>query len=246
MDTIEITCIALGRLRLDFPSEKQIAALAFAWDDAANHQVCILRTSNFHAAGRVSEYASMVESADLVLAASPALSNLAVDKTGAGRTAEAGKAAEAAIRKRPIAIGEKHREYLTYFGPPEEEENPFHHYQPLRTLSLFLSALEQRRGSVFLVGGSLPTLQKAEMNIRSTFPELRVVGRTVGDYRERDEAAIMRALQKSAPDMIIVGSLVRDSELWIPRHMRYTKSGIFFYESAIMEILAGKRQQAAD
>jgi len=238
MDTIEITSIALGRLRLDFPSEKQIAALASAWDDAANHQVCFLRTSNFNAAGRVSEYASMVESADLILAASPALSKMAVGKTGAAKAAKAGKAA---IRKRLIAIGDKRREYLSYFGPPEEQEKPFRHYQPLKTLTLFLTALEQRRGSVFLVGGSQPTLQKAEMNIRSTFPDLRVVGRAVGDYHERDEAAIMRALQKSAPDMVIVGSLVRDNELWIPRHMRYTKSGIFFYESAIMEILAGKR-----
>lgn len=232
MDTIEITSIALGRLRLDFPSEKQIASLASAWDDAANHQVCFLRSSDFHAAGRLSEYASMVESADLILAASPALSDMAAEKAGAGK---------AAVLKRSILIGDRHKDYLSYFGPPEEEEYPFHHYQPLKTLSLFLSALEQRRGSVFLVGGSLPTLQKAEANIRSTFPELRVVGRTVGDYQERDEAAIMRALQKSTPDMVIVGSLVRDNELWIPRHMRYTKSGIFFYESAIMEILAGKR-----
>ena len=87
----------------------------------------------------------------------------------------------------------------------------------------------------------MATLQKAEMNVRSTFPELRVVGRAAGDYSGEDEMSIMRALQKSAPDMIVVGSQVKDAELWIPRHMRYTRSGIFFYEAPIIEVLAGKR-----
>jgi N-acetylglucosaminyldiphosphoundecaprenol N-acetyl-beta-D-mannosaminyltransferase len=114
-------------------------------------------------------------------------------------------------------------------------------YQPLRTLSLLLSTLEQRRGSLFLVGGSMRTLQRADLNIKATFPELRVVGKAAGGYPEQEEFPIMRALQKSTPDIIVVGSMVKDGELWIPRHMRYTKSGIFFYEKDIMEILAGSR-----
>jgi hypothetical protein len=67
------------------------------------------------------------------------------------------------------------------------------------------------------------------------------VGRAAGDYREDDELAIMKALQKSTPDIIVVGSLVRGAELWIPRHMHCTKSGIFLYADSIMEILAGRR-----
>ncbi len=98
--------------------------------------------------------------------------------------------------------------------------------------------MEQRRGSAFLIGGNFPVLQKAEMNLRSTFPEIRVVGRATGDYGGEDEMVIMRALQKAVPDMIIVGSMVKDTELWVARHMRYTRSGIFFYERSIMEILA--------
>ncbi|HWR11916.1 MAG TPA: WecB/TagA/CpsF family glycosyltransferase [Rectinemataceae bacterium] len=235
MDTIEITSLLVDGWRLDFPSEKQIAALASAWDDETNHQVCFLRNSDFHALHRVSEYASMVASADLVLAISLSLSKIAAEKIGATRT-EGGEK-----NRRSIRVGEKRREYLSFFEPLDEDKQLFREYAPLKTLALFLSALEQRRGSVFLVGGNLPTLQKAEANVRSTFPELRVVGRAAGDYREEDETAIMRALQKSTPDMIIVGSPVKDGELWIPRHMRYTKAGIFLYEADIMEILAGKR-----
>jgi len=37
MDTLEIAGVAVDGVRLDFPSEKEIAALASAWDDDRNH-----------------------------------------------------------------------------------------------------------------------------------------------------------------------------------------------------------------
>jgi UDP-N-acetyl-D-mannosaminuronic acid transferase (WecB/TagA/CpsF family) len=235
MDSIEIASIAVDGVRFDFPSEKQMVALVSAWDDDTNHQISFLRKSDLLAARQVSEYGSMIASADLVLPASDSLSDLAAHRVRVDRTGRR------VMERRWIPIGERRREYLSYFGPPEEDEMTFKPYLPLKTLSLCLSALEQRKGSVFLVGGSIPTLQKAEMNVRSTFPELRVVGRSTGDYSEENEPAIMRALQKSTPDMVIVGSMVKDAELWVTRHMRFTRSGIFFYEGPILEILAGRR-----
>jgi N-acetylglucosaminyldiphosphoundecaprenol N-acetyl-beta-D-mannosaminyltransferase len=229
MDSIEIAGALTGGLRLDFPSEKQIAALASAWDDDANHQVTFLRQPEFKAAQRPGEYASMIASADLVLPAAESVARLAARTGGSD------------MLKRSIPIGLRRREYLSYFGPPDDDPNPIQTYSPLKVLALFLSALEQRRGSVFLVGGLLQALQRAELHLRSTFPELRVVGRSTGDYGDSDEPALMRALQKAAPDMVVVGSLVKDGELWIPRHMRYTKSGIFLYDAGIMELLAGRR-----
>ncbi len=229
MDSIEIASVMAGGLRLDFPSEKHVAALASAWDDDANHQVTFLRQPESRAAQRPCEYASMIASADLVLPAAESVARLAA-KTG-----------ESGMLKRSISVGPRRREFLSYFGPPADDPHPVKEYSPLKILALMLSALEQRRGSIFLVGGVLQALQRAELHLRSTFPELRVVGRSTGDYAEADEPAIMRALQKAAPDMVVVGSLVKDGELWIPRHMRYTKSGIFFYDAGIIELLAGRR-----
>ncbi|MCE1196835.1 WecB/TagA/CpsF family glycosyltransferase [bacterium] len=229
MDSIEIASAKAGGLRLDFPSEKQIAALASAWDDDANHQVVFLRQPEFRAAQRSGEYASMVASADLALPAAESVAKLAA------------KAGGTAAFARSIPIGTRRREYLSYFGPPADDPHPVQAYSPLKVLAILLSALEQRRGSVFLVGGALPALQRAELHLRSTFPELRVVGRSTGDYGEANEPLIMRALQKASPDMVVVGSLVKDGELWIPRHMRYTKSGIFVYEAGIVELFAGRR-----
>lgn len=91
-----------------------------------------------------------------------------------------------------------------------------------------------------MVGGLPPSLQTAERNLKSTFPGLRVVGRSRGDYRPSEEEGVMSAIQKAAPDLVVVGSQVRGGELWIPRHMRFTRSGIFFYERSIIEVLAGR------
>ncbi len=229
MDTIEIRTAVVDGLRLDFPSERQMAALASAWDDDANHQISFLRDLDFRRSRRAGEYASMISSSDLILPVSPAT----VRRAGAG-------SGEGGIGRRHIAISPRRLEYLSYFGALNDEDEELRPFQPLKTLAVFLSALEQRRGSVFLVGGNLASLQKAELNVRSTFPELRVVGRSPGNYGADEEADLMRALQKSTPDMIVVGSMVKDGELWIAHHMSYTRSGIFFYERPIIEILAGR------
>lgn len=232
MDTIEIASLLVEGVRLDFPSEKQMAALAFAWGDGANHQISFLRTSDFLNAQKVSEYASMIASSDLVLPESEALANKA--------RAAAGPSCGMKTR-RSVPIPLQQQEYLSFFSPLNEDVVEFGSYSPLKTLAVFLSALEQRRGSAFLIGGNLPSLQKAELNVRSTFPDLRVVGRSPGTYKEKDKASLMLALQKSTPDMVIVGSLLEDAELWISRHMCYTRSGIFFFKDSIIETLAGHR-----
>lgn len=228
MESIEIVSAMLGDIRLDFPSERQLAALVSAWDDDCNHQVCFLDARQFSLASKISEYGSMTRSCDLLLPMSDSLA----DKVKTGSR-------ESGPEHRVIPVAYKRKEYLSYFEPLDDEDDPFHAYQILGTLSVFLSALEQRRGSVFLIGGNLKTIQKAEKNVRSTFPSLRVVGRSPGDYGDEEEVAIMQALQKASPDVIVVGSSVKDGELWIPRHMRHTKSGIFLYGASIIEILAG-------
>jgi UDP-N-acetyl-D-mannosaminuronic acid transferase (WecB/TagA/CpsF family) len=235
MDHLTIKGVDLSGIRLDIPSEQQLNGLVHAWDDDANHQVSFLRTADYNAARRTDEYASMIASSDLVLSAAPTLSRRAADE------AEALTRQGGSLPLRHVAIGARRMAYLEYFGQPADPEDWYQVYQPLKTISLLLSALEQRHGSLFFIGGQRRTLLKAEMNVRATFPGVRIVGKASGDYLAGEELPIMRALQKSTPDIIIAGSLVSDGELWIPRHMQYTRSGIFIYDAEIMEILAGSR-----
>jgi len=238
MDHIEIATRVLAGLRLDLPTERQIGALAMAWDDGKNHQVAFLRPQDLRAAGSRGEYGSMLASADLVLSSSPAL---------VSQAAESGKAGV----PRSIPIPPHRQAYAALFEPFDAPDSPADSqedspggpeavYLPLHILSLILSALETRSGTIFLVGGAATRLQSAEANLRSTFPGLRIVGRSRGDYAPREEEGVMKAIQKASPDLILVGSLVEGGELWVPRHMRFTKSGIYFYEASIIELLAGR------
>jgi UDP-N-acetyl-D-mannosaminuronic acid transferase (WecB/TagA/CpsF family) len=231
METIDLTSVmTAGGLRLDFPTERRLGALAMAWDDGVNHQVAFLRKDKLGKASAKGEYASMLTSADLLLPADSRAADLAAAP------------AKPVLQRREIEIPRHRKDYVELYAPFEsvDEKELIGAFQPLGVLSTILSALELRGGSAFIIGGRMARLQAAEANLKSTFPRLRVLGRVQGDYLPAEEGSVMRAIQKSVPDLILVGSLVRGGELWIPRHMRYTRSGLYFYDQDIIEVLAGK------
>jgi hypothetical protein len=199
-----------------------------AWDDGTNHQIAFVQKGKLGFAG---EYRSMLASADLVLPETVQTADLA---------AIPGKAT---TFRREIEVPRHRKAYVDLYLPFETagELELIAPFRPLRVLSTILSALELRGGSAFILGGQPAALQAAEAHLKSTFPGLRVVGRSRGDYRPAEEEAVMSAIQKSVPDLIIVGSSVRGEELWVPRHMRYTRSGLYFYTPSIVEVLAGRQ-----
>ncbi|MCE1206706.1 MAG: WecB/TagA/CpsF family glycosyltransferase [Spirochaetia bacterium] len=232
METLAIKSLLLDDVRLDFPTERQLGALISVWDHGKNHQIAFLDSAGHRRAQKVNEYASMIASADLVL---PVLGSLVERASALQTSSETG----ARVRERLLPIPRQHIEYVEYhFLSQDEPTAAFAPYNALKVLNNLLSALELKNGSVFLLGGENATLQKAEMNLRATFPGLRIVGRAPGDYGAANEAAVVLAMQKSTPSMIIAGSHLEAGELWIPRHMCFVKSSIFFYKQSIMETLA--------
>lgn len=229
MDQILIPFLKSGRIRIDLPSEAQMTALASAWNDGCNHQIVFADPAAIRGAASRPEYLSMLLSADLVLTESDAFLRSLDAKYG--RKPE---------DTRSISIPGEQKEYISWIEEDSTATEKSQARSRLETLSIFLSALEPKRGSVFLVGGSLKVLQRAEANVRATFPGLRVVGRAEGDLGREDEGAVLRALQKASPDFVIVGSGMEAGELWIPRHLRYLKSGIFMFGASMIETLAGR------
>ncbi|MDR2901325.1 MAG: WecB/TagA/CpsF family glycosyltransferase, partial [Treponema sp.] len=60
-------------------------------------------------------------------------------------------------------------------------------YMPFDFIIAVLTALEKRNYSAYLLGGKRTTLKKAENNIKQTFPNLRVVGRYIGKFKQQDK-----------------------------------------------------------
>ncbi|HUW41619.1 MAG TPA: WecB/TagA/CpsF family glycosyltransferase [Rectinemataceae bacterium] len=117
-------------------------------------------------------------------------------------------------------------------------------YQPFDFVVKLLAALERRGKSVYLLGSTRSTLMKAESNIKSTFPGLRVVGRYLGRYPKGTETAIIEAVRKSTPSLLLVGSGVPGRERWIPRNLTRFNSGIYLWCSDLFEVFAERRAKA--
>lgn len=234
MESLNIPNAILDNVRIDFPSQFVLSALPYLWDDERNHQICFINTSQWQSAKNRDEYGSMIASADIILSR---------DRNLAERAHAHGKKA-----LRSWSVPFIHQILLDALYESMEIENIDAHpmekdlevYRPQKVLTLLLSAIEKRNGSIFLLGGSPVTLIKAEKNIRATYPGITIVGSMHGMYRPQEEVALIQAIQKGNPTLILAGDPIPAGERWIPRHMSTTRSGIFFYYGPILRWFAGR------
>jgi N-acetylglucosaminyldiphosphoundecaprenol N-acetyl-beta-D-mannosaminyltransferase len=86
-------------------------------------------------------------------------------------------------------------------------------------------------------------IQKAEANIKTTFPGLRVVGRYSGRYPKQVEPAIIEAVRKATPSLLLVGAGTPGRERWIPRNLSRFDSGLYLWCSDLFEVFAKRRRK---
>lgn len=116
-------------------------------------------------------------------------------------------------------------------------------YMPFDFVVKLLAALELHGKSAYLLGSTRTGIQKAEGNIKSTFPGLRVVGRYAGRYPKQMELTIVEAIKKATPSLLLVGSGVPGRERWIPRNLARFNSGIYLWCSDLFEVFAERRSK---
>jgi len=232
MENVIIPYIATNGVHVDFPSYFAISVLPYLWDDERNHQICFLAPNQWTHASKRDEFGSMLASADLVLPCEGALhqKSYRID----------------AESERSWPVPFIHQMLLDALNESSmEDENveqlmePPRFYNPRRVLTLLLSSLEKQNGAIFLLGGTPLTRIKAEKNIRATYPGITLVGSMHGLYQPQEEPALVQAIQKGAPKLILAGDPLPAGERWIPRHMHTTRSGIFVYYGPIMRWFAG-------
>jgi N-acetylglucosaminyldiphosphoundecaprenol N-acetyl-beta-D-mannosaminyltransferase len=114
-------------------------------------------------------------------------------------------------------------------------------YMPFDFAVKLLGALELKGKSAYLLGSSRTVIQRAEGNIKTTFPGLRVVGRYAGRYPKQAEGAIIEAVRKATPTLLLVGSGTPGRERWIPRNLSRFNSGLYLWCSDLFEVFAKRR-----
>jgi N-acetylglucosaminyldiphosphoundecaprenol N-acetyl-beta-D-mannosaminyltransferase len=116
-------------------------------------------------------------------------------------------------------------------------------YMPFDFVINILGILEKREHSTYLLGSNLRVLKRAERNIRHTFPQLRVVGRFIGAFKRQDEPALLQAIRKASPSLLLIGRGVRGGERWIARNNARLNSGLRLWCSDLFEIFAERKKR---
>ena len=119
-------------------------------------------------------------------------------------------------------------------------------YMPFNFVISLLTILERREYPLYLLGGKSHILKKAERNIHSTFPRLKIVGRCPGSIRKQEEPAIMEAIRKVSPSLLLLGKGIRGEELWIARNSSRLNSGFRLWCSDLFDVFAERRRRPSD
>jgi len=119
-------------------------------------------------------------------------------------------------------------------------------YMPFHFVVSLLSILEKKEQSVYLLGGKVRVLKKAERNLHTTFPRLKIVGRHEGRMRKREAPAVIEAIRKSAPSLLLTGEGIRGRELWIPRNSSRINTGLRLWCSDLFDVFSDKKRRPSD
>ena len=117
-------------------------------------------------------------------------------------------------------------------------------YMPFDFIMKCMSVLEEHEFSSYMLGGKKRVLLKIERNIVSTFPGLRMVGRFPA-FKRHEEAAVISAIRKASPSLLLVGKGVRGGELWLARNTGRLGNGLKLWCSDLFDVLAGRRWRPA-
>lgn len=124
-------------------------------------------------------------------------------------------------------------------------KQPFR-YMPFNFVISLLTLLEKREYPLYLLGCESSVLKKAEKNIRATFPRLKIIGRCEGRIGKQNEPAVMEAIRKASPSLLLAGKGIRGGELWIARNSKRLNSGLRLWCSDLFEVFAEEKRRPSD
>jgi N-acetylglucosaminyldiphosphoundecaprenol N-acetyl-beta-D-mannosaminyltransferase len=109
-----------------------------------------------------------------------------------------------------------------------------------------LSAADELKKSVYILGSKKEDLEKVESNLRTSFPNMPIVGRYTGNFSREMEKNILIAIKKSSPSFVIVGSGIRKADLWIMKNRDLLNPSIFVDAGNCFEIFSGRQKKIPD
>lgn len=110
-----------------------------------------------------------------------------------------------------------------------------------------LIRLAQAKGyTVFIVGTRDEVLDKLVVNLRRSFPNLRIVGKHHGYLKGESQRRVVEALRKTDPHIILLGLGYHKGMKWLMEHKGEIGNCIIVNMAGQLDILAGRHKKAPD
>jgi N-acetylglucosaminyldiphosphoundecaprenol N-acetyl-beta-D-mannosaminyltransferase len=72
------------------------------------------------------------------------------------------------------------------------------------------------------------------------------VGRCEGKMSKDEEPAVIEAIRKSSPNLLLAGTKIRGEELWIARNTQRLNAGFRLWCSDLFEVFADKKRHPSE
>ncbi|UCF99804.1 MAG: WecB/TagA/CpsF family glycosyltransferase [Spirochaetaceae bacterium] len=115
-------------------------------------------------------------------------------------------------------------------------------FSPFSFIIRLLSLTEQLNRTVYLLGSRKEDIERAERNLRGSYPRLRLVGRYSGFFSKSAEKQVLMAIKKASPSFLMVGSGLSGRDLWVLRKKRELNPGVYIWVGDCFEVFSGKRK----
>ncbi len=103
---------------------------------------------------------------------------------------------------------------------------------------------EIKEYTVFMVGSKAEIVERAYINIRKSFPKVRIVGRHGGYFDESREKSVIEAMRKSEANIILVGMGFPKEDKWIYKIHNEFKNTVFVNVGGSIDVISGEIMKA--
>lgn len=113
------------------------------------------------------------------------------------------------------------------------------------TMVALLQLAEEKQYSIYLLGGTQDTIEKAEANIRKKHSNIKIVG-THNGYFDWENNNIQEEIKKKKPDLIFVALGVPRQEKWIAENLPQLEKGVCIGVGGSFDVFAGTVERAPE
>lgn len=109
-----------------------------------------------------------------------------------------------------------------------------------------LEAGNHKKWSFYFLGADDATSKRAAEVISQTYPNVSILGRHHGFFKQEDDARIVQEIQSLAPDFLIVALGAPYAERWIHKYKSKLNAKIAIGVGGSLDVIAGKVKRAPE